>query len=164
MAGSSTNIAAFPPRKPLLPAFAASDIFAGALVQFVEPTSSSTSPGMAVKMVTASTERPDGVAYADAAAGHPVTVYDAGEGPQVWAGGSVQPGNYVGVSGTSEAAHPITGVKNKYPVLGVVSGASGTAVWAAGLAMLAANPNQKFTVLLKPTQLSTTNKYFGVAG
>ena len=164
MAGSSTQWAYGPPRKPPLPLFAASDIFRGAPVKFVEPTSASTSTGLTVQMVGSSNDKPVGIAYNDAAQGEAVAVIDRGDWRRVYAGGSVQPGNYVGVTAASEANHPVSGVKGKYPVFGKVSGASETATWAVGVALEAANPNENFAFYIDPIQLSSSNKYFGVAG
>lgn len=165
MAGSSTQIAYGPPRKPPLPLFAASDIFRGTLVKLVEPSSASASTGLFVQMVGSSNDRPLGLAYQDAAAGEPVAVLDRGEwGPRVFAGGSIQPGQYVGVVNASEAAHPVSLVKGKYPVLGKVAGASGTATWTAGVALEAANPNETFTFYIDPLQLSTSTNAVGVLG
>lgn len=162
--GSSTGWSYGPPRKPPLPVFAASDIYAGTLVKFVAPVSGSVSSGRFVQMVGSSNDKPLGVAMGDAVVGEPVAVLDRGEWPRVVAGGSVQPGEYVGVTAASEAAHPISGVVGKYPVLGAVAGASGTVTWAAGTSEEAANPNEKFVFYIDPTQLSAVSKYVGVLG
>jgi hypothetical protein len=164
MAGSSTNWANWPPRKPLAACFAASDIYRFTPVKLVEPTSASTSPGFSVQMCGSSNDVPFGVAYNDAAAGKPVTVYDIAEAPRVNAGGSVQPGVYVGVTAASEAKHPISEVTNKYPVFGKVAGASGTPTWAVGVALEAANPNETFTFYVQPRQLSSSTNAVGVLG
>ena len=164
MAGSSTSISFGSPRKPPLPLFAASDIFVGAPLKFVEPVSASTSTGRFVQMVGSSNDKPIGVAYESVAAGEPVAVLDRGEWPQGYAGGSIQPGQYTGVVNASEAKHPVSEVTVKYPVLGKVAGASGTATWSIGVALDAANPNERFAYYLDPIQLSSSNANAGVLG
>lgn len=166
MAGSSTNVGYGYPRKPPLPLFAASDIFAGAPVKFVAPVSGSASSGLFVQQVGSSNDKPVGVAYSDAAAGEPIALLDRLEWPRVACGGSVQPGEYAGVVGASSAIHPVSGVTGSFPTLGRIAGASEVGTWAIGVALEAAVPAgaQKFAVYIDPIQLSTSNKYAGVLG
>lgn len=140
-----------------IPCFAASDIVAGAVVRLASQGD------WTVQMVAASSERPLGVARDNAAAGTAVAVLDYGNiyRSPIGAGGSFSRQADVGVVGTSQVAHPISGVTVTYPVLGQVTGtpsvavgASSAAVWSVGQSFESTAIGDQFAYRVDPRLLS----------
>lgn len=135
------------------PRFAASDIVAKTLVTYAATAAGD----WAVVPVTAATQEVVGVARDDQAGGSalPVTVYDGpGSILRVVAGATVYQGQTVGFNGTATETHPVSGNVVTYPLVGPVSGASGSNVQRAGVSLEFANPNEQFAFYLSPRQLS----------
>ena len=140
-----------------IPCFAASDIVQGAPVRLAS------SGDATVQMCQSSAEKPIGIARDYAIAGDPISVFDDGNIVRTLpgAGGSFNRMSYVGVVGTSSAAHPQSGVTVTYGVLGAVApvgatavGASATPIWAVGVAYESAALNDNAAFRIEPRLLS----------
>lgn len=105
-----------------------------------------------VQVVQSSADHPIGIARASAPAGYPVAVRDRSEVVRVQAGATVAAGAYVGVASVTATAGASGNIQ--VPILGEVAKASGSVVWAVGIALEPANPGQIFSFLVEPTQLS----------
>jgi hypothetical protein len=154
--------------------FAASDILAGMPVTLIgasfTASSSIQQSGFSVRMCASQNDQPFGIARDAAAAGQPVTVYDAPNYLRLVVNGSVNLGQQVGVTAFgSTAVCPPSGVTVQFPVLGQVTAASTSnyvayygnpsattfnAVWAIGQALEPANPGQGAVVQIAPRLLS----------
>jgi hypothetical protein len=141
-----------------IPAFAGSDIWAGAAVYLAS------GGDWTVQMCTSSSQKPLGIARDYAQAGDPVSVWDYGNIQRTYpigAGGSFPRQAYVGVIGTSSGVHPESGVTVTYPVLGQVNstpsvpvGASAASVWAVGVAYESAAIGDSAAFRIEPALLS----------
>lgn len=140
-----------------IPCFAASDIVAGAAVTVAS------SGDWTVQMCQTSADMPLGVARDNAKAGDAVSVFDQGNIRRdlLGAGGSITRQAFVGVVGTSQVAHALSGVTVTYPVLGQVNGspsvavgASTASVWAVGQSFESTAIGDKFAFRIDPKLLS----------
>jgi hypothetical protein len=134
-------------RRPDLPFIAGgSDIPDGAPVKLV------TDGTRAVRVAVSSADHPIGVSRASAPAQRAVAVQDRGEIVRAFAAATVASGEYVGVASVTATAGASGNIQ--IPVIAPVAKASGSVVWAVGLALEHANPGNVFQYLVEPTQLS----------
>jgi hypothetical protein len=132
--------------------FAASDIVAKTLVKI---NSAAGAGDLQILPVATTSDEPVGVARDDAAQSYAVTVLDGpGTLVNVVAGATVSQGQNVGINGTATEIHPVSGNVVTYPLVGPVSGASGSTVYRVGTAVQEANPNEVFLIRVNPKQLS----------
>lgn len=148
-------------RRTVFSGFAASDIVQGA------PVCVASSADDGFIMCTSSTQKPVGVARDYAIAGNAIAVQDFGNEVRanvagMGVGGSFSRQSYVGVTGTSQAVHPQSGVTVTTPVLGQVTtavgatavGGSGVPLWAVGIAYESAATGDFAKYRVEPALLS----------
>lgn len=87
-----------------------------------------------------------------AAGGQPIAIYDRGSTMKAVAGATITDGGDVGYVGATTVAGPSGNYSQ--PLLGPVSGASGSKVFRVGQAVMAAVPGQVFSFYVSPRQLS----------
>ena len=148
-------------RRAALPGFAASDIAQGA------PVCVASAGDEAFIMCTTAQQKPVGVAADWAIAGNPLTVYDYGNTYRTSVGGngagaSFARQSYIGVIGTSQVAHPQSGVVITTPLLGQVlptgspvgGGTAASSIWAVGVARESAAVGDFAEYRIEPAVLS----------